>query len=274
MDRYAVFGNPIKHSKSPWIHARFAQQTRQNLEYSAKCVELADFEQEVLAFFADGGAGLNITVPFKERAWALAQTLTATARRSGAVNTLYLDSDGQLCGDNTDGSGLLRDLLQNQGATLANKCILILGAGGAVKGVMPDLIAQGAAQLCIANRTLAKAEAIAATYADSQLVATYTYQEIPERAFDLIINGTSAGLQGDVPPLPAAIVGAHTWCYDMVYGPGETAFQQWARERGAERALDGLGMLVEQAAQAFKIWRGQDPETASVIAQLRKDLGA
>lgn len=272
MDHYAVFGNPIKHSKSPWIHGEFAKQTQQTLEYSAQLVAVDRFEQQVQAFFASGGAGLNVTVPFKERAWALADTLSETARHSGSVNTLYLDEQGQLCGDNTDGHGLLRDLKNNHGAILAGKTVLLLGAGGAIKGVMPALLAQHPASVTIANRTVEKASAIAATYADSYPIAVYAYEEIPVISYDFIINGTSAGLQGGMPPVPSAMVSAHTWCYDMVYGQGETVFQRWAREQGAEKALDGLGMLVEQAAAAFKIWRGCEPSTSAVIDELRKML--
>jgi len=272
MDQYAVFGNPIEHSKSPWIHGQFAQQTQQSLQYNAQLVELNSFEEQVQIFFADGGSGLNVTVPFKERAWALAEVLSDTAKHSGAVNTLYLDEQGRLCGDNTDGSGLLRDLKNNHGASLAGKSVLLLGAGGASKGVMPALLAENPATMTIANRTLEKALAIAATYSATHQITACHYQDIAIQPYDFIINGTSAGLQGDLPPLPSGIVSASTQCYDMVYGQGDTVFQQWANEQGAAQAFDGLGMLVEQAAQAFKIWRQCEPETGTVISELRRML--
>lgn len=272
MDQYAVFGNPIKHSKSPWIHGQFAQQTQQSLQYNAQLVELNSFEEQVQIFFADGGSGLNVTVPFKERAWALAEVLSDTAKHSGAVNTLYLDEQGRLCGDNTDGSGLLRDLKNNHGASLAGKSVLLLGAGGASKGVMPALLAESPATMTIANRTLEKALAIAATYSSTHQITACHYQDLAIHSYDFIINGTSAGLQGDLPPLPSGIVSASTQCYDMVYGQGDTVFQLWAKEQGAAQAFDGLGMLVEQAAQAFKIWRQCEPETGAVISELRRML--
>ncbi len=272
MDHYAVFGNPISQSKSPWIHGEFAKQTQQTLEYVSQLVELDEFEVQVRAFFAAGGAGLNITAPFKEQAWALAENLSDIAKLTGAVNTLYLDNDGKLCGDNTDGRGLLRDLKNNHGATLNNKSILLLGAGGAIKGIMPALIAQNPASITIANRSVDKAQKIAQIYADKTPIAVFAYAQLPKQAYDLVINGTSAGLKGGLPPVPAETVSAHTLCYDMIYGQGETMFQQWARQQGAKKALDGLGMLVEQAAESFKIWRQCEPDTGAVIAQLRQIL--
>jgi len=272
MDHYAVFGNPISQSKSPWIHGEFARQTKQALEYSAQFVEIDAFETDVQAFFAAGGSGLNVTVPFKERAWAMCDILSDIARLTGAVNTLYLSSDGKLCGDNTDGHGLLRDLTNNHAEVLTGKSVLLLGAGGAVKGVLPALLAQKPASVTIANRTVEKAVKIAQTYADKLSIAVYPYAELPKQPYDFVINGTSAGLQGELPPLPEQIVSAHTCCYDMIYGQGETAFQQWAKQRGAAQAIDGLGMLVEQAAQAFKVWRQCEPQTAAVIKQLREQL--
>ncbi len=272
MDQYAVFGNPIKQSKSPWIHGEFAKQTQQSLHYRAQLVSLEGFEHEVQEFFSLGGAGLNITAPFKERAWAMADIRSEGAQKSGAVNTLYLNSLGQICGDNTDGRGLLRDLTNNHGANIADKTVLLLGAGGAIKGVMSALIAQQPASITIANRTLDKALAIAKTYADTFAVTASPYEELPSQHYDFIINGTSSGLQGGLPPIPEGVVSAHTWCYDMIYGQGDTVFQQWAKQQGAYKALDGLGMLVEQAAESFKIWRHCEPRTESVIAELRKIL--
>lgn len=272
MDRYAVIGNPIKHSKSPWIHARFAQLTQQDLEYSALLVELDAFERRIEEFFDNGGKGLNVTVPFKERAWSRADRHSDTASIAGAVNTLYLDPDGTLVGDNTDGTGLLRDLKHNHGAQLRGKRVLLLGAGGAVKGVLPKIIAELPSEIYIANRTLEKAQTLADIANEKVKAQAVQYLDIPEEAFDFVINGTSAGLQGELPALHSKIVSTHTWCYDMVYGVGDTRFQAWAKSLGAAKALDGLGMLVEQAAESFKIWRGVSPNTEPVINELRQLL--
>ncbi len=272
MDRYAVIGNPIKHSKSPWIHARFAEQAQQSLEYRALLVELDDFERSVAEFFDNGGKGLNITVPFKERAWVMADRHGESAREAGAVNTLYRDSDGKLVGENTDGTGLLRDLKLNHGADLSDKRILVLGAGGAVKGVLPNLIAESPSAIFIANRTVEKAQALAAASATKVEIHAVNYENIPREAFDFIINGTSAGLQGDLPAVHSEAVNTHTWCYDMIYGVGDTKFQAWAKSLQAAHAHDGLGMLVEQAAESFRIWRGHSPQTEPVIRQLRQLL--
>ena len=272
MDRYAVIGNPIEHSKSPWIHARFAELTQQSLEYSALLVELDAFESRVLEFFKAGGKGLNITVPFKERAWAMAQRHSDAARKAGAVNTLYLDADGKLVGENTDGTGLLRDLKHNHGADLAGKRILVLGAGGAVRGVLPNLVAESPTSIFIANRTVEKAQALAESAQGKVSIHGVRFDAIPREAFDFVINGTSAGLQGQLPAMPNETVNTHTWCYDMIYGVGDTKFQAWAKSLGAAQALDGLGMLVEQAAESFKIWRGLSPQTEPVIRQLRQML--
>ena len=271
-DRYAVIGNPIKQSKSPWIHARFAELTQQNLEYSAMLVELDEFERRVMEFFDYGGKGLNITVPFKERAWAMAGRHSEAASLARAVNTLYRDFDGVLVGANTDGTGLLRDLKQNHHADLKEKRILLLGAGGAAKGVLHNLIAEIPSAIYIANRTIEKAEALAEIAQGKVKIYPVQYADIPHEAFDFVINGTSAGLQGDLPALHSSIVSANTWCYDMIYGEGDTRFQAWAKSLGAAKALDGLGMLVEQAAESFRIWRGCNPQTDSVIGHLRQLL--
>lgn len=274
MDRYAVFGNPVKHSRSPWIHARFAQQTDQSLSYTAEEIPVDQFDRHVLEFFGSGGAGLNITVPFKEKAWALCEVHSAFAAMAGAVNTLFRNSAGQLCGDNTDGIGLLRDITRNHEGMVDGKSVLLIGAGGAVRGVLPSLLGERPQKITIVNRTVGKARELVNLFeAQTEMVAC-GYEELQGRTFDLIINGTSAGLQGELPPLPSSIVSTDTWCYDMVYGCGDTVFQAWARECGAARALDGVGMLVEQAAQSFYLWRGVKPDTAPVIAALRKELQA
>jgi len=273
-DRYAVFGNPIAHSKSPQIHARFAEQTGQALTYTAEHIEENDFEAAVKRFLQGDGKGLNITVPFKERAWALAQWHSERAELAGAVNTLYRLDDGRIAGDNTDGVGLVRDLADNNGVTLAGARVLVLGAGGAVRGVLQPLLVAGVASILVANRTLARAETLAELFAADGRVQACGFDQVPAEAFDLIINGTSASLQGELPPVPAATVGAQTACYDMMYAAEPTPFCRWATELGAARVIDGLGMLVEQAAESFRTWRGVQPQTAPVINALRAALKA
>ncbi len=267
-DRYAVIGNPIEHSRSPEIHAAFARQTGQDLVYDR--ILGTDFEQDAQAFFAGGGKGLNITVPFKEQAWALADARSPEADAAGAVNTLTRLPDGRLRGDNTDGPGLIRDLTTNHGCRLADSEILLLGAGGAVRGVLRPLLEERPARLLIANRTAAKAVALAEKAATLGPVAGCGLDELEGQQFDFIINGTAAGLAGAVPMLPAGILKTAGWVYDMLYGTEPTPFVLWGREQGAAEALDGLGMLVEQAAEAFLLWRGVRPDTAPVIRMLRE----
>ncbi|GAA0701327.1 shikimate dehydrogenase [Marinobacterium maritimum] len=273
-DRYAVFGNPIAHSKSPQIHARFAEQTGQALTYTAEHIEENDFEAAVERFLQGDGKGLNITVPFKERAWALAQWRSERAELAGAVNTLYRLDDGRFAGDNTDGIGLVRDLADNNGVMLNGARVLVLGAGGAVRGVLQPLLAAGVNSILVANRTVARAETLAELFAEDGRVQACGFDQVPAEAFDLIVNGTSASLQGELPPVPSATVGANTACYDMMYGTEQTPFCRWASELGAARVIDGLGMLVEQAAESFRIWRGVQPDTAPVIAAMRAALTA
>ncbi len=274
-DRYAVMGNPIAHSKSPLIHAQFAEQTGQPLRYDAILVPLHGFNAAVAAFHIEGGCGLNVTVPFKQEAWLLAQHRTPRAERAGAVNTLWWDAQNTLYGDTTDGIGLVRDLRENHGLTLNNQRILLLGAGGAVRGVIEPLLAENPAALVIANRTAHKAVELANVFQGLGPVSGCGFDALPAVAaaapYDLIINGTAAGLTGEVPPLPATAIGADTCAYDMMYASEPTAFVRWALEKGARQACDGLGMLVEQAAEAFWIWRGVRPATAQVIACLRAE---
>jgi len=270
MDRYGVFGNPIAHSKSPQIHRMFAEQTGQALSYEALLAPLDDFVGFARAFFVEGLGG-NVTVPFKEEAFRLADTLTARAQRAGAVNTLKKLDDGRLLGDNTDGAGLVRDLVANAAFALTEKRILILGAGGAVRGILEPFLAERPAELLIANRTLAKAEALAEAFADLGPLRACGFDYTGE-PFDLIVNGTSASLAGDVPPIdPLLIRPGHTLCYDMMYGARPTAFNQWAADHGAV-TRDGLGMLVEQAAEAFFLWRGVRPQAEPVLQALRRQL--
>ncbi len=268
-DRYAVIGNPIQHSKSPLIHQAFAEQTGEALRYERLLGNPDDFESDVRTFFAEGGQGLNVTVPFKEQAWTLADERTARAESAGAVNTLIRLADGRLRGDNTDGAGLVRDLSINHGYLLSGSRVLLLGAGGASRGVVRPLLECGPEQLMIANRTAAKARALAAELQSLGLVQGCGLDELEGEQYDLIINGTAAGLQGEVPPLPDTILTVGGWTYDMMYASEPTAFVRWGEAHRAGKALDGLGMLVEQAAESFYLWRGVRPDTAPVIARLR-----
>ena len=272
VDLYAVMGNPIAHSKSPLIHSMFASQTGQRLHYNAKLVPADGFEEAVEHFYQEegGGHGLSITVPFKEQAWECAQHRTSRAEKAGAVNTLWLSNDGVLHGDTTDGLGLVQDLTVNNKVSLENARILILGAGGAVRGVLEPILEQKPAELVIANRTVSKAEALAELF-PGKPVSGCGFADIAGR-FDLIINGTSASLQGDLPPLPESIVDNNTVCYDMMYAKETTVFNQWGLTHGARLAIDGLGMLVEQAAEQFAIWRGVRPDTTPVLDLLRQEM--
>ncbi|MNJ47912.1 shikimate dehydrogenase [Pseudomonas alkylphenolica] len=271
MDQYVVFGNPIGHSKSPLIHRLFADQTGQQLEYSTLLAPLDDFSMCAQGFFKQG-LGANVTVPFKEEAYRLVDSLTPRAQRAGAVNTLSKLADGTLQGDNTDGAGLVRDLTVNAGVQLAGKRILLLGAGGAVRGVLEPLLAHNPASLVIANRTVEKAEQLAREFADLGPVAASGFSWLQEPV-DLIINATSASLAGELPPISASLIEpGKTVCYDMMYGKEPTPFCRWASEHKAAKVLDGLGMLAEQAAEAFFIWRGVRPDTAPVLDELRRQL--
>ncbi len=266
-DLYAVIGNPIEHSKSPQIHAAFAAQTGQDMRYERILGDLEEFESDVEEFVAAHGRGLNVTVPFKERAFRLADSLSERARAAGAVNTLIVGDEG-LRGDNTDGVGLVRDLGCNHLFDLAGARILLLGAGGAVRGVLRPLLEARPGRLVIANRTAAKAEALAEAAPDGAPVEGCGLEELAGRRFDLIINGTAAGLAAQVPAVPDDCLAEGGWTYDMLYGQGPTAFVQWGLAHGAARALDGLGMLVEQAAESFHIWRGVRPDTKPVLKQI------
>ncbi|MFO7189851.1 MAG: shikimate dehydrogenase [Pseudomonadota bacterium] len=268
-DRYAVIGNPIAHSKSPEIHAAFARQTGQALVYERLLAPLDGFVATVEAFRSAGGRGLNVTVPFKEEAFRYASRRSVRAESAGAVNTLRFDGD-EVYGDNTDGVGLVRDLRANHGVTLEGAHILLLGAGGAVRGVVGALLEERPARLVIANRTPGRAEAIAAAFGAAPEACGF--DALAGQRFDLIVNGTSASLSGELPALPEALYAKARVAYDMVYGAEPTAFMQRAAALGCPRCLDGLGMLVEQAAESFYVWRGVRPETAPVLAQLRASL--
>jgi shikimate dehydrogenase len=274
-DLYAVVGNPISHSKSPWIHSKFAQQTGEAVEYTAIQAPMEHFADTVNDFFGRGGKGLNVTVPFKEQAWEAASKRTDRARKAGAANTLLLDSKGSLTADNTDGAGLVADLTKNNGYSLAGKRVLVLGAGGAVRGVLAPLLAEQPAALVIANRTTAKAETLATLFAPDAGATELNGCgfDVIHGEFDLIINGTSASLQGDLPPLSPDLVGPGTLGYDMMYSQQVTPFNRWLLDHGGHDAMDGLGMLVEQAAESFFLWRGVFPDTRPVIAELRAGGG-
>lgn len=268
LDRYAVLGNPIAHSRSPSIHARFAAQTGQPISYEKLLVPLGGFAAAVASFVAAGGRGANVTVPFKIDACALADYLSTRAAAAGAVNTLRFEN-GRVFGDNTDGIGLVTDLTVNAGVALQGKRILLVGAGGAAQGVILPLLDQQPAQLVIANRTESKARQVAARFTSD--VLDVCPLEVLDGPFDVVINATAASLGNAVPAIPVSVFSSHTLAYDMMYGPEPTAFMRFAAGHGAA-VRDGLGMLVEQAAEAFLVWRGVRPATAEVLAALRSTI--
>ena len=269
-DRYCVIGNPIGHSKSPVIHAAFALQTGQAIAYARCLAPLDAFAATVAALVQGGCRGANVTVPFKLEAAALCTRLSERAEAAGAVNTLVF-SGAAIEGDNTDGAGLVNDIVRNAGFSITGKRVLLLGAGGAARGAILPLLGQGPAQLVIANRTRATADALAARFAGpGRAVSACEFADL-DGPFELVVNATSASLGGAMPPVPGAVFGAATLALDMMYGDQPTPFMAFASERGA-LARDGLGMLVEQAAEAFALWRGVRPDTASILAQLRAAL--
>jgi shikimate dehydrogenase len=268
-ERYAVVGHPISHSKSPAIHAAFAAQTGQDMSYEALLAPLEGFAATVGKFRAEGGRGMNITVPFKEEAWRLADRLTERARLAGAVNTFMFGDD--VLGDNTDGAGLVRDL-EWLGGRLDGARVLLLGAGGAARGVVLPLLDAGVARLFIANRTADKARGLETHFSGHDgraALAAGGWQDAADAPYDIVINATSASLSDQAPPLPDGLYAPGSLAYDMVYGRGLTAFLEQARAQGAGTLADGLGMLVEQAAAAFELWRGVRPDTAPVRDMLR-----
>lgn len=268
-DRYAVMGNPIAHSKSPQIHTAFARETGQDLSYEAILVPLDGFQTALGQFQADGGRGLNVTVPFKLEAWTLVDERSPRAEVAQAVNTIVLRGDGSRYGDNTDGVGLVRDLRQNLAVEIRGRNLLLLGAGGAARGVLGPLLAETPERLTIANRTASKAVDLATTFAGLGRVEGQGFDALAGHRFDLVINATAASLHGEVPPLPPGVLAPGACCYDLMYAREPTAFLRWAEAQGAARLADGLGMLVEQAAEAFYLWRAVRPSTAPVIAALR-----
>lgn len=271
VDRYAVVGNPVTHSLSPQIHSGFATQTGQHLSYEALELPLDAFAAGIRNLQQQGFRGLNVTLPFKHEAWELCHRLSDRARVAGAVNTLTFQSDGSIDGDNTDGEGLVTDLIQNLQVAIANQRVLLLGAGGAVRGVLGPLLAQSPLQLAIANRTLAKAKQLAQDFGTPGEIEVIAYDNFVSQSFDLVINGTAAGISNEIPPVPASIIDGNTVCYDMMYNlKTDTAFVDWSRSHGAARTADGFGMLVEQAAAAFHTWRNIRPTTAEVITSMRQ----
>ena len=270
-DNYAVIGNPISHSKSPLIHSEFARQTEQDMAYTAIEVPLDGFAnslkqlRDVLKL-----RGINITVPFKEQAWQQIENKSERAMRAGAINTILFNQDGSMYGENTDGIGLCQDLTVNHAVSLKDKRILLLGAGGAARGVVEPILAHQPKALFIANRTASKAEQLATIFAELGTVRGGGFDDISAQ-FDVVINATAASLQGDVPPLPDNLLAYNACCYDMMYSDNDTAFITWAKNHGAAKAIDGLGMLVEQAAEAFRLWRGIKPATNHVIAMFRNN---
>ena len=272
-DRYGVFGHPVAHSLSPFIHGMFARQTGQEITYQLYDVVPQEFAERVRSFFANGGRGLNITLPHKIAAVGLAHELTARAAHAAAVNTLALQREC-IVGDNTDGVGLVRDLCDNLGLEITRRRLLILGAGGATRGLLAPLLELAPAIVVIANRTPERAEALATTFAALGTTQGAGFACVGDTPYDLIINATSASLSGDIPPIPVGTVGRQTVCYDLAYGRSATAFVTWAERAGCARALQGLGMLVEQAAESFRLWRGVRPETANVLAALKARTGS
>lgn len=270
-DRYAVVGNPISHSQSPLIHAEFARQTSQKLTYERLLAPLDGFASTVQQFVSEGGKGVNITIPFKLEARQMATQLTERARLADAVNTLTF-KEGEIFGDNTDGIGLVRDIVQNLDFAIAGKRVLVLGAGGAVRGVLLPLLEQNPASLIVVNRTVSKAQDLATAFAAQGKIEACGYEALQGQQFDIIINGTSSSLNDELPPIPNGLFAEGSLAYDMMYSSGLTPFLRRGQQENAAMLADGLGMLVEQAAEAFLIWRGVMPETRTVMGLLREVL--
>jgi len=269
-NRYGVVGHPISHSWSPFIHGMFARDTGQSLSYRMYDFTPEQFEPRVRDFFTLGGLGLNVTLPHKVAAARVASNLTTRALHAGAVNTLAAQKDGSLLGDNTDGAGLVRDLCDNLGLVIIRRRVLILGAGGATRGVLAPLLNLEPAEVIVANRTAERAETLAAAFGRLGAVRGVGIGAVKGPPFDLVINATSASLSGEVPALAASAIGPQTLCYDMAYGKTDTPFTQWAVANGCARAYQGWGMLVEQAAESFRVWRGIRPATAAVLMALKE----
>jgi shikimate dehydrogenase len=269
-DQYGVVGHPVAHSWSPFIHGMFAKECEQNLVYRLYDIDPADFRRETLRLFTSGVKGLNVTLPHKASAAELVNDMTPRASRAQAVNTILLQQDNSLLGDNTDGIGLIRDLRDNLGLELENKRILILGAGGATRGILAPLIETQPSALVIANRTPERARNLAAAFKDICDIHACEFKKVQGPPYDLIVNATSASLQGQMPEMPAGLVSEESVCYDLAYGRGHTPFTLWAKSLYAARVCKGWGMLVEQAAESFFLWRGVRPNTHSVLEALTR----
>ena len=270
LDHYAVVGNPVAHSLSPRIHTEFARATGESLQYQAIEIAVDAFAAGIAGLQQQGFGGVNVTVPFKREAWELCNSLTPRARIAGAVNTLCLQSDGTIHGDNTDGVGLIRDLVDNLNVEIKQRNILVLGAGGAVRGILEPLLALSPARITMANRSVDKARALALDFTNFGEIEVVAYNQIKPRGFHLIINATAAGLSNQIPPVSAAVLERTVICYDMMYNlKAPTAFVEWSIANGIKRSHDGLGMLVEQAAEAFHLWRGVRPATSLLLSSLR-----
>ena len=272
-DRYAVMGHPIAHSKSPFIHRRFAAETGEPVAYEALHVEPDGFREAVERFRAEGGRGLNVTIPFKEEAFALAGRRSERAERAGAVNTLWFEGT-DIRGDNTDGIGLVRDLTHNLAVELRDRSVLVVGAGGAARGVVGPLLDESPRGLVIANRTPSRAVELARSFAGQGPVSAAAFDALAAARFDVVVNATAASLAGDLPSLPAGTLRAGGVAYDTAYAAQPTPFVRWGAGEGAAVATDGLGMLVEQAAESFRLWRGREPRTGPVIDALRTHLAS
>ena len=277
---YGVMGNPVRHSKSPQIHDMFASQCNIEMQYDRIQVDTGGFDQAVSHFAAHGGAGLNVTVPYKVEAWKMCKsehnTISKRADLAEAVNTLKFEQNGSVSGENTDGAGLVNDLENNIGLELANLLILIIGAGGAARGIIDPILDCAPACITIANRTVSKASTLIERFTDQVEKSPVTrlracaLSDIPDQPYDLIINGTAASLEGNLPGIDPACLSPNSTVYDMMYSPQPTIFMSWALSCGVSQAHDGFGMLVEQAAESFFIWHGQRPQTAPVIQAMRK----
>lgn len=269
-DRYALVGYPISHSRSPMIHQLFAQQTGEKLTYELIEAEPEQFETAVLGFAAAGGSGMNVTLPHKEAAFELCNTLGEEARAAGAVNTITF-RNRSLHGDNTDGTGFIRDLCGNHGQEISGKRILLLGAGGAARGIVKPILAEKPQQLVIANRTIERAEALQEDVGSPAELSVCRFDELESMdRFDIVVNATSAGIKGEQPPFPPSLVNDTTFCYDLAYSLKPTPFIAWANANGAEQSAQGWGMLVEQAADSFAIWRGMRPDTEEILSKIGK----
>ena len=272
MDKYLVIGNPIEHSKSPFIHQSFAKATSQQLSYDKQLVAVDDFANFIRQFQQQGGKGCNITVPFKEHAFRIADRLSARAAAAGAVNTLIFNRDGSITGDNTDGQGLVADILAND-IVIKDQRILLIGAGGAARGCILPLMAQNPQSMVIANRSVDKALTLADSFSTAGTIHGCGLAEV-KGEFDIIINSTSASLSQQLPHISETIIASANCCYDMAYGNEETCFLAWARKLGVPTTIDGLGMLVGQAAESFRLWRGILPNTEQLLVQLRNQLSS